>query len=135
MKPFPASNDALVVRTDFSDDAAWRAVCAAISEPVEGFLAYVQFVDDPAFSGASVDRLVELGRDIAKSFLIAADAETMRSAERTLLVLDLMVEPGRTFRAVPSAIQSVENNLSIANMDFREFADNVDPDGVFRMFR
>jgi len=29
---------------------------------------------------------------------------------------------------------SVENNLSIANMDFSEFADNVDKDGIFRGF-
>jgi hypothetical protein len=50
------------------------------------------------------------------------------------LVVDLFEEPGRTFRAVPSAIQSIENNLSIANMDFWEFADNVDAAGVFRGF-
>jgi hypothetical protein len=29
----------------------------------------------------------------------------------------------------------VGNNLSLANMDFHEFADNADPDGVFRGFR
>jgi hypothetical protein len=28
----------------------------------------------------------------------------------------------------------VENNLSIANMDFEEFADAVGPDGIFRGF-
>jgi hypothetical protein len=29
---------------------------------------------------------------------------------------------------------SVENNLSIANMEFGEFAGNLDQDGVFRGF-
>ncbi|MDH6214469.1 hypothetical protein M2283_001752 [Streptomyces pseudovenezuelae] len=29
---------------------------------------------------------------------------------------------------------SIENNLSGANMDFEEFADAVDDDGVFRGF-
>jgi hypothetical protein len=29
----------------------------------------------------------------------------------------------------------VENNLSVANMDFHEFADNVEDDGVFRGFK
>ena len=43
-------------------------------------------------------------------------------------------EPGRTFRVIPSEMWSVENNLSIANMDFAEFADAVDEDGVFRGF-
>ena len=42
---------------------------------------------------------------------------------------------GATFRCVPSAVQAVENNLSIANMDFEEFAGAVDEDGVFRGFR
>jgi hypothetical protein len=28
----------------------------------------------------------------------------------------------------------IENNLSLANMDFEEFAEAVDPDGVFRGF-
>ena len=28
----------------------------------------------------------------------------------------------------------IEANLSIANMDFEEFADSVGPDGVFRGF-
>jgi hypothetical protein len=28
----------------------------------------------------------------------------------------------------------VENNLSLVNMDFVEFAESVDPDGVFRGF-
>jgi hypothetical protein len=58
----------------------------------------------------------------------------MTAAEHHLLVIDLAREPGREFRAVPSAIQSIENNLSIANMDFAEFAGAVDEDGVFRDF-
>jgi Domain of unknown function (DUF6924) len=32
-------------------------------------------------------------------------------------------------------IQAIENNLSIANMDFAEFADNAGANGVFREFR
>jgi hypothetical protein len=40
----------------------------------------------------------------------------------------------RIFRAIPSTVQSIENNLSIANMDFEEFAESVDADGVFRGF-
>ena len=27
---------------------------------------------------------------------------------------------------------AVENNLSIANMDFKSFADHTDPDGIYR---
>ncbi len=55
-------------------------------------------------------------------------------AERPVLVLDLESEPGQTFRAIPSQMSAVENNLSIANMDFEEFGDATDPDGIFRVF-
>jgi hypothetical protein len=44
-------------------------------------------------------------------------------------------EYGREFRAIPTAVQSIENNLSIANMDFEDFAEAVDEDGVFRGFQ
>ena len=134
MKPLPRSDQALVIRTDFSDDIAWNAVVSAIRQPVDGFYAYVELVDDPAFRDLTVEQLVALRDDLSKSYTIVADGITMREAEHPLLVVDLIEELGRTFRAVPSAIQSIENNLSIANMDFWEFADNVDPDGVFRGF-
>jgi hypothetical protein len=54
--------------------------------------------------------------------------------DHPLLVIDLQGEPGREFRAIPSQIQAIENNLSIANMGFEEFAEAVDASGVFRGF-
>ena len=132
MKPLPKSDQSLIVRTDFSNEAAWHVVALAIREPVDGFYAYVDFVDDAAFEGATVEQLVKLGNDAHRSFLIVADGETMSGSEHTLLIVDAFADPGRTFRAVPSGIQSIENNLSIANMDFAEFADAVDADGVYR---
>ena len=50
------------------------------------------------------------------------------------VVVDLYDEPGRTFRVIPRELWGVENNLSLANMDYSDFADNVDADGVFRGF-
>jgi len=50
------------------------------------------------------------------------------------MVMDLSTERGRAFRVIPSEIEGVENNLSLANMDFEEFANAADPDGVFRGF-
>jgi len=40
----------------------------------------------------------------------------------------------REFRAIPSQIQAIENNLSEANMGFEEFAEAVAKGGVFRGF-
>jgi hypothetical protein len=50
------------------------------------------------------------------------------------LVVDLYSDRGRKFRAVPSQVNGIQSNLSIANMDWEEFADNVDEDGIFRGF-
>ena len=54
--------------------------------------------------------------------------------EHPILVVDLNDEPGRAFRVVPREMWSVENNLSLANLDYRDFADDVGPDGIFRGF-
>ena len=62
------------------------------------------------------------------------DGECLRNPEHPILVLDLMDEPGRTFRVVPSELWSVENNLSLANMDFSDFADTAGADHIFRGF-
>ncbi len=44
--------------------------------------------------------------------------------------------PPREFRTVPAGVHDVHANLSIANMDFEEYAHQAlaDPEGVFRSF-
>ena len=132
----PDTELALVVRTDFTDQSAWDAIRAGIVKPVGpfGFRASVEFVDDRESDGATAEQLVALFSPAARSFVIIADSLAMTHPERLLLVLDLMAVPGRTFRAPPSQIQSIENNLSLANMDFEDFAGSTDAEGVFRGF-
>ena len=135
MRKLPETENALVLRTDFSDEAAWRAVCAAIQEPNGGFRANVDCVSDPAFKDLDKDELLSLaGESPRLTFCFIVDKTTLSSPEHPILVIDLFEEPGRTFRVIPAEIWGVENNLSIANMDFAEFADRVHADGVFRGF-
>jgi hypothetical protein len=137
MKPLPQSRAALVIRTDFSNHEAWEAIGAAILRLTkEGFGAQVEFVDDVAYRGATQEQLLDLVLEGEERpfFHMIVDVVTVRSPEHPVLVVDLWREPGRDFRAVPAAVQSIENNLSIANMDFAEFADAVDEDGIFRGF-
>lgn len=126
----------MLLRTDFQSDAAWSALCEAIEQPSEeGFTASLECVSDPAFDGLSIEQLVASGwheGDRVIAFL--ADRTTLTDPERPILVVDLHDEPGRTFRVIPREVWSVENNLSIANMDYRDFADSVGADGVFRGF-
>jgi uncharacterized protein DUF6924 len=137
MKPIPETEYALVLRTDFSDQAAWNALRAEIQKPVDpfGFRAYVEFLDDVAYADITKEQLLKLfPPNHNHSFIIVADQIAISHPEHPLLVIDLFDESAREFRAVPTQIQGIENNLSIANMDFEEFADAVDKDGVFRGF-
>jgi hypothetical protein len=136
VKRLPKTDNSLLVRTDFSDDAAWASLCEAVQQTSEeGFKAFVDCISDPAYGGLTIEQLVDLsltGGD--RNFAFIADRATFTNPERPVLVVDLYDEPGRTFRVIPREMWGVENNLSIANMDYCEFADNVDPDGVFRGF-
>ncbi|WP_211328734.1 DUF6924 domain-containing protein [Thermomonospora umbrina] len=122
-----------VVRTDFSDEARWGALCAAIATPSEeGFLASAGPVDDPAHRDLTTAQVVARFREAR--LVVVADAVTLGSEEMPLLFVDLREEPPGEIRVIPSQLWSIENNLSLANMDFAEFADSVDDDGVFRGF-
>ncbi|MFD5081370.1 DUF6924 domain-containing protein [Kitasatospora sp. NPDC058406] len=56
------------------------------------------------------------------------------SAELPLVVVGLWGGPGRFIRVVAAEFWGIENNLSIANMDFEDFARAVDQGVVFRGF-
>jgi len=131
----PDTDDSLVIRTDFSDDAAWDALCAEMRAPVDDFQANLAFVSDPALDGVRVVQLLGLlPKGLAKSFLFVVDSTALHDPEHPVLVVDLFEERGRTFRAIPSESWSVENNLALANMDFHEFAESADANGVYRGF-
>ena len=134
MKQLPETENALVLRTDFADDAAWESVCKAIQTPVGDFQAYVECLSDPAFKGLSTQQVVAAAAGTNRMFLFVVDQASLAAPEYLILCVDLADEPGRTFRVIPTEMWSVENNLSLANMDFKDFASAVDKDGVFRGF-
>ncbi|MDB6108573.1 MAG: hypothetical protein JWR69_323, partial [Pedosphaera sp.] len=122
---------------DFSDQSAWEGICATIGEPAGdlGFLANVECVDDAEYDGVRAEQLLKsVPEDYPFSFIMLLDHTAISQPDHPLLIIDLLEEPGREFRAIPSQIQSIENNLSIANMGFEEFADAADESGVFRGF-
>ena len=137
MKPLPQTENPLVLRTDFSSEAVWQKICTAIQKPVGifGFRANVEFLDDPQYTGLTKEQLLELvPKNYLHSFIVVVDQPAISHPDHPLLIVGLYEESGQEFRAIPSQIQGVENNLSIANMDFEEFAEAVDEDGIFRGF-
>ena len=124
-----------LVRTDFSSDEKWRhAVAMATAETPEGFRAELDIVEDPSLEAKPTAALANDQRWNGARVLFVVDAHTLQDCECSIACVDLAAEPGRTFRAVPSALWGVENNIRLSNMDFNEFADAVAEDGIFRGF-
>lgn len=136
----PQTADTLVLRTDFRDDRAWEHVCDEIRRSsCEGFVERYACVSDPVWSAFPNDRLTLFAPP--PSFYLVVDGLTVEHDEHPVLAIDLQEERrdrldgARAFRLVPAQATGLACNLNIANMDFWEFAENVDPDGIFRGFR
>jgi hypothetical protein len=135
MNTIPDTEYPVVVRTDFTAQAAWDKIRAAIRTQLDGAEVYVEFVDDPGYAGATKEQLLALlPADYAHPILFVVDGTTISGADHPILVVDLVDSPGREFRTIPVHVHSIEANLSIANMDYDEFAEAVDAGGVFRGF-
>ncbi|MFI7542968.1 DUF6924 domain-containing protein [Actinoplanes sp. NPDC049599] len=134
--PSPADLTSLVLRTDFSDDAAWDELRAVLRS--EGAHRSATYVSDPAYAGVTIQALVEADaaavEDDKLTYVFVADAVTLSNDEWLLLAVDLEEEPGRSFRVRPGAFTDVSANLAVANMEFADFAGATDETGTFRGF-
>jgi hypothetical protein len=135
MRQFVSTENAQIIRTDFSDQAAWEKLTTSLCKPADPFIFNMEILDDYDHNGAIVEELLAaLPKDYPHSFLVIADSMAMSQTDYPLLIVDLREEPGRQFRAIAIEVPSIDNNLSIANMDFADFFSAVDVDGVFRGF-
>ena len=141
MADLPETRGVPVVRADFANDALWTQLKEEIASPTDdGFLANVEFVEDRSLAGLDEARIVEAvprayPHHYEHPVMFVVDGVTVSSPDHPLLVIDLSEgDASEPFRSVPRQVQAIENNLSIANMDFFEFADSADADGVFRGF-
>ncbi|MDX2682239.1 DUF6924 domain-containing protein [Streptomyces sp. NY05-11A] len=134
--PQPEDLTSLVLRVDFADDIAWDALRAAVDALDGG--PHATWVSDPRYEGVSIPELMRVDdaadEDEQLTHLFLADAHAMAGAEHSLLALDLYDEPGRTLRVPARWFPDISANLSIANMDFADFADCADVSGAFRGF-
>lgn len=138
MKDLPTSEHPLVtiiVRTDYSNDVAWDHLHHEIETLFEEQRDYVAIVSDPDFDGLDIDTLTTLGqRHPYCSCLFVVDRVALTDMEHPILVLDLADEPELAFRVIPEEMEGIADNLAVSNMDFYEFAECVDADGIFRGF-
>ncbi|MEU0302601.1 hypothetical protein ABZ252_24495 [Streptomyces sp. NPDC006175] len=124
----PETDYSPLLRTGFTDDDAWQALLDEIVDE------WMTVLPDSGHRGLSVQELVALVPDgSCYPVLIVADDATFSSTERSLLLIDVDEEPGRTFRAVPDAVQSVNSNLSIQNQSFGDYLDSLGDSGIYRV--
>lgn len=92
-----------LIRTDFSDEAAWLALQQEAGGPhgPDGWSTDVEAVSDRAFADYAAEKVLQL---------LPADKHAI-------------------------ALVADDVNLSLANMDWQDFADEVDSDGVLRADR
>ncbi|MCL7429368.1 hypothetical protein [Streptomyces sp. YS415] len=143
---------AVIVRTDFTDEIAWRQVVEELDrsalddDPAKAY----SVIDAPELGDSDTDTVLaaieanETLRDTL-SVVFVADGTTMRSGLRALLALTTVSwddtddealddEYGTEFRTVPGGVHEIHANLTVGNMGFDEFASSAeeDPDGVYR---
>lgn len=131
-----------LVRTDFSNEEVWVAirklVCLPQIEPLSGMECYanLETIDEPRFKDKVYRDIVgDLPDDYPGYVVFLVDTETITNKELPILVMDFsFTDQIKSLRAIPSAIQSIENNLSLGNMDFDDFYNARDYDGIFRSF-
>jgi len=134
-------SESLLLRTDFTDDAVWRETLETVNRSYEPEGLDVMYgltvVDNPDFQAVTTADLEKLLK--SQYYVYIVDERTIRDPEHPILAVDNSGdgEPGTglpTFRILPREVGLVEVNLTLANMDFEDFASAVDADGVFRGF-
>lgn len=145
-----------LVRTDFTSDALWVHLSDQVLAPKvelgQEFFADVDCISDGRFEGLEPVSVVHhLPESYNYFFCMVADRHTFEKVDLPILIIgfaprgeitaELRRNPQQvqskditSFRAVPRTIQSIENNLSLANLDFEDFVRSVASDGIFRGF-
>jgi hypothetical protein len=130
-----SEHDALIVRTDFSDDAAWRAIATELAAPYgqsPRCEPSPQLIDDPAFDGATADEVLALvADDDYLPLIFVADAATMREPHLLLAAttltrddcadqddFDYTFSYGRELRLAPALADEVHGGLLLGNVDW-----------------
>ncbi|NYD24967.1 DUF6924 domain-containing protein [Kineococcus aurantiacus] len=127
----PTERGTVLVRTDFSQPQRWNALLEALETPSEeGFLPSFIPVEDRRWQDATAEDITAAAPDYA--LIIVADAAALSSPELAALVIYISDGVAHQLRAVPASMWSIENNLSLANMDWESFADAAGTDGVYR---
>lgn len=123
---------AQLVKAASSNEHDWNNIVAKVQSPSAPFASNIEFVRKEGKSVAEI--LSALPAEYPYLVIFIADETTFKSPDKSCLVIDLIDANRPRFRALPKTLAEIENNLSIANMDFSEFASKAQETGVFKGF-
>ena len=139
LKGVRKSENPFVIRTDFSDDNLWKKLCSEIEKPDKkyGFKPYLDYEDNRKYRNSDPDYLKEVIRNntlYPSLFFFVVDSLSLYSKEKLILCVSIDEDDKSNdrFRVVPGEMWVVENNLSTANLLFKEMFVSVDSTGIFR---
>lgn len=124
----------LLVRTNFTDDAAWAKLCALVQAPSqEDYRAELICMSDRQLENVAPKTIArQVYQDLGHSVVFVADDRAMNDPDHPILCVSADDAVVASFRVVPEEIWAPENNLRIANLDFEDFVNATDAGGVFR---
>lgn len=137
MKVLPLVQGPLLVRTDFSDEAAWQALLAVVNAPDRrGVRPNTCVIDDPDFGDLTAIQVVEETSGSLPELLVVADKTAVTAPDMPLLVIFRPGTPDHDgLRVVASQLIAVTNSTFRSINDWDALGDAADDEGVFRGFR
>lgn len=129
--PSAENDDTLFIRTCFTDLDRWESLWTAVVTPnADGFRAYVKLIDDTANGNLAISRIGTLMSE--DQLVLVADEVTLTTADRQVLALYRDEDGVQQLRVAVEALWDIQNNLSISNADWQDYADDANEDGVYR---
>ncbi len=126
---------AQLIKTATGSENEWKNTVMTVSSPPDPYFAAIEFVESSTFEGKRIEDIISsLPENYPYSFVFFADERTMKETNYPCLVVDLIEPNHPSFRANAITLASIENNLSIANMGFEEFAEAAKETDVFNGF-
>ena len=125
-----------IIRIDFSDDTSWEAMKYEINK--SSFYmqsASVHYVSDKYNESLLPGELVAKYKSNQKiDDIYIYDSQSTKDGSILIIALDPIVDCPNSIRITPEKLAMYDVNSSLGNMDFIDFAQSIDSDGIFREF-
>ncbi|MYR38543.1 hypothetical protein GTX14_22175 [Streptomyces sp. SID4944] len=122
----------LLVRTDYTDDAAWASFVDSLSQSdddqMDDFSDWITLIDDPVFDGATPEQVMAQmipnadSEEMIADVLLVADSVTMGKPDSGVLVVALTESDTPAFRVDADEVGLMVVNLALGNQGIEDWS-------------